>query len=88
MKIVSKNSPFLTTTVLINIKITTALAIVHGTLIVSKAKSFSALTFTKAPREAPTERLIVKYRLICFCKRAHEKKKKAQFSEVTLATCQ
>lgn len=77
VKIVSKNSLFLTTAILINIKITTALAIVHETIIVSKAKSFSALTFTRTPREAlVTERLIIKYRLISFCKCVPEKKNK------------
>lgn len=76
MKILSENSLFLTTMILINIKITTALAIVHETRIVSEVKSFLALTFTKTPREAlATEGLIIKYCLICFCKCAHEKKK-------------
>lgn len=63
--------------ILINIKITAALAIVHEAVIVSKAKSFSALTFSKTPREAlGTEGPIIKHRLVCFCKCAHEKKKK------------
>jgi len=89
VKIVSKNSLFLTTMILINIKIITALAIVHETIIVSQVKSFLALTFTKTPREAlVTQGLIVKYHLICFYKCAHEKRKTGKFSEVMLATCQ
>lgn len=76
VKTVAKNSLFLTTTILINIKITAALAIVHEAVIVSKEKSFLALMFTKTLREAPgTEGPIIKYQLICFWKCAHDKKK-------------
>lgn len=53
-----------------------ALAVAHETIIVSEVKSFLALTFTKTLREAlVAEGLIVKYRLICFCKWAREKKR-------------
>lgn len=80
MKTVSKNSLFLTTMILINIKITTALAIVHEIIIVSEVKSFLVPTVTKTTREAlVTEGPIIKYHLICFSKRAHEKKKKTNF---------
>lgn len=80
VKTVSKNSLFLTTMILINIKITTALAIVHEIIIVSEVKSFLVPTVTKTTREAlVTEGPIIKYHLICFSKRAHEKKKKTNF---------
>lgn len=66
----SKHSLLLTTTIPINIKMTTVLAIARGARAGSEA-------FSKPPGEAPgaaSEGLIVKQLLICFCKCAHEKK--------------